>query len=260
MSKITIGLRDFHKSGRLNLESFTNLNSDHLEKSDFDNLYPASQNFILTEAAFQRLQKDVIQKSIESTGLNGIENAEKSLGDFSEIMVLNEFFEPVKMYVKPKLQKGHVANALMLGEGLALNKTGIEIKEHLEGICAKIKQKITAIQARCMILLEKVDCLPAEELPEWEYKGCEDKINTKYIFSWEKCFYNNNSTFSNEVVLTGEKAQSEEEATNCRNYNECVKKLLKCEVDCCYIEAMKQNLEDGKSYELSPEQVVALGF
>lgn len=171
------------------------------------------------------------------------------------------------------LEKGEINDAL--GYNTKINKTGKEIAEKLAIIKTKVRTKVATLIGEKAALVKKIGIAPTVEMDEWDERGIEDSITVGMKrYPWEMTYYRNEGSGVNSAMpdfdmtataktpVKGQiiSATSEDQATMASQYNRKLRECLECYRDLNKAAVFLRNVDEKKSYELSLNELDALGF
>lgn len=170
---------------------------------------------------------------------------------------------------KNELEKGELGDALgyAFTQNNKFKKKGAEISEKIKALISKVEAKKTQSLSDMEKITKDLDCEPTQPLDEWDRKGLSDaEASMIKTYPWSCCYYNSDNQSANSIVETkaGEikqkSAASKEEADKCSLYNRIVRTFIECCRDLDKANVFINNVDAKKDYDLSLEELKALGF
>lgn len=275
-----LGVDDFLNKGRdINWAGFNNLKSG-ISPMDLLDKYGKGGHMIFTRQQVEGFMAETVKESEalikggDQKGASLLEKAKQQIGLLIPVDVRTDE-GVVRVYVMEKavddkLEKGQLSEALMYGgsgnSNVSFDKSGKEIKEKVTTLAGKIDGKITEYKGEMAALVTKIGFLPTEEMDEYEMRGMPDECRDKKRYNWSCVYFEPANTAMHVPVSSDDKpvakksASTQEEADNCRNYNNVMRKYCECLGDKLKAEVFLRNINEKKSYTLSLPQLAALGF
>lgn len=168
---------------------------------------------------------------------------------------------------KEETEKAHIMDALSYGNDIKVSKTGKEIKAQVKDILIpKLNAEMEEWKGKADGLLEGCGKAPTKTPPPYWTGDTELSVPYK-IYDWNETYIPRERDSVSYETLSVEDAaakrgnvpENEEQAKARNDYNEAVRMVANVMVDlkaCDILLALK----DGKEYELTPRQVITLGF
>lgn len=163
-------------------------------------------------------------------------------------------------------EKSHISEALMYSGDIKISKTGKEIKQKVDSeILPKLNAELAKKESEALEKVKECGKAPSEDpSPYWTN---EVDINVGFkVYKWdETCLSCGNDRIyetlsaEDEKEKIGNAASSAKEAENRREYNNIVMEICKIKTDIRACEVL-QSLDDKKRFELTPRQILVLGF
>lgn len=152
------------------------------------------------------------------------------------------------------IRKGEImdrlANGYGSGEALKFTKTGKEIKEKVPSIMEALNTAKTTTLTQLTILKAQIGCEPSDSFSSnLEKIGLEITL-LRYPYAMCDSVKDPNSG----TWVRDAKAEA------CSKYNDLCWQLIDIEKDIKALHIIKENVDDGKKYELTVSQLVALQF
>lgn len=171
------------------------------------------------------------------------------------------------------IEKGYgISDALGERGDKQFKKTGKEVKEKLTELIQKITTKADGYKTQMEVYHTKLGIAPTRDLDEWETRTLdENQISGLRHYDWDMTYFNTtHDSGMGHAYLPGKTgevggetrtyAKSKEEADLASHYNTALRKYLGCLRDQKQVSVFERNLEEKKTYELSLNQIAALGF
>ena len=252
--------------GKLNLDGFTNIEKS-LTQDDFDANFK-SDAFMVFEEKNIREYIETVQKAIGGDIVKGGFNDTEELNEISKssldllskmtvVKVNNGDSSFRKLYA---LEKCHITDALSYGQSVfKFSKEGKDIIEKVMNEKAKIEKENMDIQKRIEECQEKFTCLPTETM---YLHGVEEHVNNPYrLFAWNQCSYGESMpSYIGEGETDCQPCGSAEEAEFNQKYNSLVREWVNNCAEIMTLDMYEKNIQENKSYELTPDQMLALKF
>lgn len=261
-----LSLEDFMGgSGRLNLESFTNLEKG-MKESDFIALFPESAFEIFNEEQLSAFVANAQNEIIKGEAEGIVDMVKVQISTLNKFRVKNQAGEGSWMFVRKKseadIEKSHIIDAFQHSDNFKFKKTGAEILEQMEKIKTEEESEKNAAKTKMILLQDKLTEVPTEEVGEWIYRGFKDKVGKFYRFPWESTRSAHESDGMHDKTMNVANLQQEcsDDAKLKRQYNECVEKYIDACVEVCMIELYMNNITSTSSYDLTPRQAAVLQF
>ena len=169
------------------------------------------------------------------------------------------------------VEKSDIVDAFRYNDNLKIAKKGSEIKTQIDSVVLpEIIAELSGYSAKMDSLLQDCGKAPAHGAEEWD--TCGMKIDIPYKrYEWNETYipekvsgigYGMVESFSatdaqekkRNIPENAGQAQAREE------YNQLFNKYCRCKCDEAMCDILKNNVKDGKEYELTPKQLIALGF
>lgn len=165
-------------------------------------------------------------------------------------------------------EKAHIMEALSYHNDVKVSKTGKEIKAQVKNVLIpKLNAELEEWKGKADGFLEACGKAPTKSPEPWWTADTEIEVPYK-IYGWnETCIPREERDSISYETLSAEQAaakkgnipENDDQAKARNNYNEAVRMVCNVMVDlkaCDILLALK----DGKEYELTPRQVLTLGF
>jgi hypothetical protein len=276
-SKLILGVESFE--GRLNLDGFTNIEKGYSSK-EFAEKFSDDKFIVFEKSNIDEFIANV-NKTVGGEIIKGsfndipefhelIEKAKSDLSKLTEVRI-NDGEEKIKsVYILEKsesndLEKGRVSEAFSYGaNSMTFKKKGSDLKNKIAECKAECKAQQIILEKEIEECCADFVCQPTE-MPH--LYGTRAQVNCPYkVFAWNQTYYSNADNGLNSVSSVGEggvdcqPCNSPEEASCNSKYNMCVDKWIDNCAEICTLEMYENNIEDNSSYELNPEQMLALKF
>lgn len=283
MNNAFLSAEDF-KGGRLNMSIFTNLEKSHTPEtleaefgehtiinkaiigSFVEDVYKITGGEIIkggfndTPEVFAVLEKAKEQFAslipIRLEGENGIEDAfiikVKADGE-------DDLLEKGK---DNELEKGKISNAFEYSNNIVFKKTGAEIGAKMIGQIAKSEASIINLETELSNLADAISNTPTQS----PYGGRFDVKCPYKNFHWCLTDYVGESGGNLNQPCVAENGNqlypsaTQEEAEQYRKWNDLVYKWIDEQKELALIRLFSNNFDEKEKYELSAEQMIALGF
>lgn len=161
-------------------------------------------------------------------------------------------------------EKSHIMDAISYS-GVKISKTGKEIKDQATNVLLpRLNAELEDYKKKADEKLALCGKAPTEDPKPWWTDDIELEVPYK-VYNWNETYVPKPSvaydTLSAEdaAAKRGNVPENDEQAKAREEYNEAVRMVCNTMVDIKACELM-QNLKDKTSYELSPRQVLTLGF
>lgn len=167
-------------------------------------------------------------------------------------------------------EKAHIMDALSYGNDIKVTKTGKEIKAQVKDVLIpKLNAELEKYKGEADAKLALCGTAPTKTPAPW-WTG-ETEIEVPYkVYDWRETSYENPAvgrpslayeTLSAEdaAAKKGNVPETAEQAQARNEYNEAVRMVCNVLVDLKACDILL-SLKDGKEYELTPRQVLTLGF
>lgn len=165
-------------------------------------------------------------------------------------------------------EKAHIMDALSYGNDIKVSKTGKEIKAQVKDVLIpKLNAELEEWKGKADGFLESCGKAPTKTPAPWWTADTEIEVPYK-IYDWNETYIpqQERGSISYETLSAEDAAakkgnvpENAEQAKARNDYNEAVRMVCNVLVDlkaCDILLALK----DGKEYELTPRQVLTLGF
>lgn len=164
-------------------------------------------------------------------------------------------------------EKAHIMDALSYGNDIKVSKTGKEIKAQVKDILIpKLNAELEEWKGKADGFLETCGNAPTKTPEPWWTGDTEIDVPYK-VYKWDETYIPQQRDSVSYETLSAEDAaakkgnipENAEQAKARNDYNEAVRMVCNILVDlkaCDILLALK----DDKEYELSPRQVITLGF
>lgn len=271
--------------GRLNLSGFTNIEKGY-SSEEFNRTFTPDKYRVFEESNVKEFINKInkaVGGEITKGGFNDtdetkaiIEKAKADLGTLRQIRVndgpgmmkhvyVQEIVDEVSKAEEGDLEKSHVTDAFAYGTNkITFKKKGKEIKEKMAAEKARIERENEDIEKEIDECMENFVTNPTETPHLW---GARERVKNPYkIFNWNQTYYSTPENGMNAVSCAGadgidcQPCGSPEEAECNNKYNSLVYKWIDNCAEICTLELYENNIEDGKSYELTAEQMLSLKF
>lgn len=164
-------------------------------------------------------------------------------------------------------EKAHIMEALSYGNDIKVTKTGKEIKAQVKDVLIpKLNAELEEWKGKADGFLEGCGKAPTKTPPPYWTGDTELAVPYK-IYDWNETYIPcerdsvSYETLSVEdaAAKRGNVPENEEQAKARNDYNEAVRMVANVMVDLKACDILL-SLQDGKEYELTPRQVLTLGF
>lgn len=166
-------------------------------------------------------------------------------------------------------EKAHIMDALSYGNDIRVSKTGKEIKAQVKDVLIpKLNAELEEWKGKADNLLSECGNAPTKTPPPYWTGDTELAVPYK-IYNWDETYIPSNEgrgsvaydTLSAEdaAAKKGNVPENADQAKARNDYNEAVRMVANVMVDLKACEILL-SLKDGKEYELTPRQVLSLGF
>lgn len=165
-------------------------------------------------------------------------------------------------------EKAHIMEALSYGNDIKVSKTGKEIKEQVQTVLIpKLNSELEEWKGKADKLLESCGTAPTKTPEPWWTGDTEIEIPYK-VYKWDETYIPSEprnsvsyETLSAEdaAAKKGNIPENADQAKARNDYNEAVRMVCNVLVDLKACDILL-SLKDGKEYELTPRQVLTLGF
>lgn len=164
-------------------------------------------------------------------------------------------------------EKAHIMDALSYGNDIKVSKTGKEIKAQVKDVLIpKLNAELEEWKGKADGFLEACGKAPTKTPQPWWTADTEIEVPYK-IYDWNETYIPQQRDSITYETLSAEDAaakkgnvpENADQAKARNDYNEAVRMVCNVLVDlkaCDILLALK----DGKEYELTPRQVLTLGF
>lgn len=194
-------------------------------------------------------KREALLVSIKEIGISKADGAELDEADENE------------------LEKGIVSDAFTYQSNIKFTKTGKEMKEKIALVIPTLETQAAEVLKALDDAADVLEEQPTEKIDPWRLRQFKHIIISPYkIFNWNQTYYYEKDAMnSSATACIGESghscspASSKEEADICSKWNQLVYKYVDVLYEIELLKMYQNNLEDKKSYELSSEQLVALG-
>lgn len=270
-------MESLHFQNRLNMTMFTNIEKSFTTEQ-FKTAYPSDKFFVFEKSAISSfIDKN---KQLEKANLIESDTIQKAADDLKslKIVTINDGPGYIRnVFVKEKtqddiqkanddndLEKSHVYEALNgYNNNIKFSKTGKQIKDQLELVIKSYETELPNLEKAIEDASENLTSVPTETVPEYWKGAVKDKIKCNYkIFSWNQTYFNpeNNTSVMGEGGKSCDAPASKEEAIANSKYNEAVRNYVDALKDMAISRVYADNVVDKKSYDMTLEQISALGF
>lgn len=165
-------------------------------------------------------------------------------------------------------EKAHIMEALSYGNDIKVSKTGKEIKEQVQSVLIpKLNAELEEWKGKADKLLELCGTAPTKNPEPWWSGDTEIEIPYK-VYKWDETYVPNADRGSisfeslsaeDAAAKKGNVPENADQAKARNDYNEAVRMVCNVLVDLKACDILL-SLKDGKEYELTPRQVLTLGF
>lgn len=165
-------------------------------------------------------------------------------------------------------EKAHIMEALSYGNDIKVTKTGKEIKAQVKDVLIpKLNAELEKYKGEADAKLALCGNAPTKTPSPWWTGETELEVPYK-VYDWKETYYDCNprpsisyETLSAEDAASkrGNVPENAEQAQARNEYNEAVRMVCNVLVDLKACDILL-SLSDGKEYELTPRQVLTLGF
>ena len=164
-------------------------------------------------------------------------------------------------------EKAHIMDALSYGNDIKVSKTGKEIKAQVKDVLIpKLNAELEEWKGKADGFLEACGKAPTKTPQPWWTADTEIEVPYK-VYDWNETYIPQQRDSVTYETLSAEDAaakkgnvpENADQAKARNDYNEAVRMVCNVLVDlkaCDILLALK----DGKEYELTPRQVLTLGF
>lgn len=175
-------------------------------------------------------------------------------------------FNPFNKY-EDQIEKSDLFDAVQYSHDttISISKSGREIKKQVDEVVRpSYENKMDDLIDKANNLLDNCGNPPTKEVDKYWTDGIEIKIPFR-IYDWNETYFQNDddskrlSDSINSVAKKGDYPSSEDEASARREYNEIVRRICMVEVDLRACDILEK-IDDGKKFDLTPRQIVALKF
>ena len=159
------------------------------------------------------------------------------------------------------IEKSHIVNDF--GHSLKLSKKGSLIKDKLNIVLEKEKQKLNTVETDLKVSLQNCDgCEPSVEADEWYTEGLEYKLTLiPKTFPWGEIYDQKIEAPIGSLSIGEEnKIKSTTLGERKSKYNDLARKYLSIAKDIIQLNTMIANIEDNKNYDLTVKQASIIGF
>lgn len=231
-----------------------------------------AQEVMKDDAEVEKTEEPTLSELIDKGEVNVIfdeetDEVEKAIYADTE---LNQSLDRVGKEVE--VEKSDIMTAISgYGENtIKISKTGKEIKEQVKTVVLPEKQAmLNTYKDKATELLKKCGDAPTKDVPKWWTNEMDIEIPLKW-YDWEETYMpcQNCSVAGTLVPGASEDVEDDgvnrpkdkEEQTARRDYNDAVRMVCEAAVDIKACDILTKNLQDGKSFELTPRQIVAFKF
>jgi len=169
---------------------------------------------------------------------------------------------------KGKTEKAHIMEALSYGNDIKVTKTGKEIKAQVKDVLIpKLNAELEEWKGKADGFLENCGKAPAKTPAPWWTGDTEIEVPYK-VYDWNETYIPSadRGSISYETLSAEDAAakkgnvpENADQAKARNDYNEAVRMVCNVLVDLKACDILL-SLKDGKEYELTPRQVLTLGF
>lgn len=276
MNKLFATSEDFE--GRLNMSIFTDFEKS-MSESELKKSYPEDKFVILEKSDVDKFMNTVQAQTggeIIKGGFNDtskvkdvLSKAIAQLKSLKHVKVLeNEVHRTVYVLEKANkdvlskakgndLQKGRVTEAFgYYGGSINFTKKGKDIIDKVTILEDDLSDEMIVLEIDIANSYENLTCTPTQET----YCGDTEKCPHK-VFPWAMTYFESqNNNMMNDNGGSYERCNSVEEAKQNQEYNDKVHRWAECKREKDLVRMYKNNLESNKNYELTAQQMIALGF
>lgn len=266
-------LKNFN--GKLNTSMFTNIEKS-LNSTELGLTYPTSKFFHFEEKAIRAYAQEAVNAStselVKAMGQDGdaiLKKAEEEFKELKRVLIVDDKGEERTIFIKAKteneasnnIEKGAMSDALFYDTKFSFKKTGKEIKEKMSAMCAKFEAQKTILSTKLDTMLDELPCVPTRTPSDYIFRGFA--IDSDYkLFEYNQCYFYEKMESNSNAMAVGEiqPASNKEDAKICNDWNSAVEKYFDTCVEIKSCETLEENLDDKKSYELTPRQLITFGF
>ena len=291
-------LKSENFENRLNLSNFQNveksinekeLNRIH-ESEDFEAFEKSEINDFIKEVeietgypikkgAFNDTEevKNYIKKGVDFLSSLKKANVRNSNGDLREVFILrksvkDEFKKAqendlqksmygedlVDVELESDVQRNSMSSLIYGSNSIKFTKSGRQIMEKIAEIGRELTSDFNKVEEAIDKQLEKCPKMPKEKCEMFDVKNCPYKV-----FGFKMMFFENNPSnvgLSNQSEDSSDCCNSEEEAMECRKYNELVGTWCNLKSEKQNVELYRNNLDVNINYDLTANQMRSLNF
>ena len=167
-----------------------------------------------------------------------------------------------------EIEKSDILNAVDRGDSIKISRTGKEIKERVKDVLMpKYNAELESAKVKVEDLLESCGTAPRKQVSEWWTENLKLEVPFK-IYDWEETYFENNSQKISYSLSPAQEVEnktkynypeSQDVAEARRKYNDAVRSYCEILVDVKTLEVLL-NVKDEQNFELTPRQVLTLGF
>ena len=175
-------------------------------------------------------------------------------------------FNPFNKY-EDQIEKSDLFNAIQYSDDsvISVSKSGREIKKQVDEVVRPIyESKMDDLIDKANSILDNCGNPPTKEVDQHWTDGLEIKIPFR-IYDWNETHFQNHhysQRLSDSINSAAKKfnyPSSDDEASARREYNEIVRRICMVEVDLRACDILEK-IDDGRKFDLTPKQIVALKF
>lgn len=238
---------------------FSNFKKTDEYKTDLANNLTEDVRKRVEEAKGKKFSDEEFQKMAEDYVESKYKNGHYDKGDIKKSHEPNELGTEKD---EDELEKGKISNAFEYSSNIKFKKTGAEISVKMINQIAKCLANVVNIETELANLANEIDKVPTQT----PYGG-RFEINCPYRnFHWCLTDYVGDSGRSLNQACTAENGEqlypsaTEEEAVQYRKWNDLVYRWIEEQKELALIKLFSDNFDEKEKYELSAEQMIALGF
>jgi hypothetical protein len=268
MTKEFLTAEDF--DGKINLSGFTNIEKGMTMK-DFQKKYPSEAYLVFEKSSIEAYIKkvnDTVGGTIVKGGFNDTQEAndlvlkaKETMSQMAKVKVADGLGSFKHVYV---LEKSHVTDAFSYGtNAFKFSKSGKDIIMKVMDEKNRIEKENMGIEKQISECQEHFTTMPTEK--PYLY-GVKERVKVPYkLFNWNQTYYSN-QTGEGKATICGESGSdcqpcnSQEEADTNAKYNRLVHDWIDNCAEILTLELYENHIQENKTYELTPDQMLALKF
>ena len=172
---------------------------------------------------------------------------------------------------KEDIEKADIVGAFRNYNSLKISKKGSEIKTQIDSVVMpEITASLSGYTTKMDALLQDCGQAPTHSAEEWDTFGMKIEIPYKR-YEWDETYIPEKVSGVGYGMLESFSAtDAQEKKRNIpenagqvqarKEYNDLFNKYCRCKCDETMCSILKNNVKDGKEYELTTEQLISLGF